>query len=148
MSRARGILVAMDDDELRAVLRSGYEALSRGDVDAVLALLADDVELRDRAEAPEAGVYHGHDGARVAFQQTDDTFENYRIRPTAIELGPVRDGGIRNVVVVLRQEGEGRLTGVRVSEDIAHVLTLKDDVAIRLRVFSTPDEARAASLES
>jgi ketosteroid isomerase-like protein len=138
----------VDDDELRAVLRSGYEAMSRGDLDAVLALLGDDVELRDRPESPEADVYHGHDGARTAFQQTDDTFEEYRIWPTAIELGPLRDGGLRKVVVVLRQEGRGRLTGVRVSEDIAHLLTLKDDVAIGLRVFSTPDEARAAARES
>ncbi|MFL5825835.1 MAG: nuclear transport factor 2 family protein [Thermoleophilaceae bacterium] len=138
----------MDDDELRAVLRSGYEAMSRGDFDAVLALLGDDVELQDRAEAPEADVYHGHAGALTAFQQTDETFEEYRVWPTEIELGPLRDGGLRNVVVVLRQEGKGRLTGVRVSEDIAHMLTLKDDVAIRLRVFSTPEEARSAARES
>jgi ketosteroid isomerase-like protein len=133
------------DEELIERLRHGYEALSRGELSEVLAMLDPAIELHERAEAPEAGVHHGHEGALHAFRQTDETFENYRIFPTRIELGPEDSDGLRRVVVVLHQEGEGRMTGVRVGDDLAHVLTLHDGRAIMLQVFSTPEEARAAA---
>jgi ketosteroid isomerase-like protein len=41
------------------LVRRGYEALARGDFDALFQVLDPDVEIRDAANFPEAGVYRG-----------------------------------------------------------------------------------------
>jgi hypothetical protein len=52
---------AMSQENVELV-RRGYEALARGDFDALFQVLDPDVEMRDAANFPEAGAYIGHRG--------------------------------------------------------------------------------------
>jgi ketosteroid isomerase-like protein len=121
-------------------LRKGYEAMARRDLDAVLPLLDPEVEIHDRAEAPDARSYSGHDGAVTALDLSLDAFAGFTLIPERFY-----DAGDR-IVVVLRMEGTGRVSGAPVEDRIAHFWRLGDDgLATALRVFSDPADALAAA---
>jgi ketosteroid isomerase-like protein len=60
------------------LIRGGYEAFARGDVDTVMGLLADDIVWHVPGHSPIAGDYHGHDGVMGFFgtlqEETGGTF--------------------------------------------------------------------------
>jgi ketosteroid isomerase-like protein len=121
-------------------LRDGYAAMARRDLDAILPLLAPDVELHDRPEAPDARSYQGHEGAVTALDLSLDAFADFTLVPERFY-----DGGDR-IVVVLKMEGTGRVSGAPVEDRIAHFWTLRDDgLATALRVFSDPADALEAA---
>jgi ketosteroid isomerase-like protein len=120
-------------------LRVGYESLSSGSVDEVLDLLDPALEIRDRPESPDASVYHGHAGARAAFQVSTDMFERLEMLPVEI----FRDGD--EIVVVLLMRAHGKESGVPVEERIAHHWTLREERAVRLQVYTDPEDALAAA---
>jgi uncharacterized protein len=130
-------------EQNRERIRSGYEALARGDLDEVLELMDPEVVMRDRPEIPDPGVYRGHEGVLAALAQSLDYFDEVRFVPEEIH-----DAG-DNVVVVLRMHGRGKESGVPVEERIAHLWTIRDDKAKSLQVYSDPEEALAdAGIES
>jgi ketosteroid isomerase-like protein len=119
-------------------MRGGYEAMTRGDFEAVLALMDPEVEVHDRPEVPDAGSYHGHEGVLAALRQSFDTFDEFRIVPEQFI-----DAGDR-VVVIIRMMGRGRASGVGVEDRIAHLWRIRDGRAIHLQVYSDPGAALAA----
>jgi ketosteroid isomerase-like protein len=119
-------------------LRRGYEAFNRGDLDTVLRNVAPDVELRDREEIPDPGVYHGLDEAREVLVTNTAEFEGYRIEPEEfIEVG-------EHIVVVARQSGRGRTSGAEVVGTIVHAWHVRDGRVLRMRAFSDRQEALEA----
>src|SRR5512132_1263051 len=64
-----------------------YDAVNRRDLDALLALMDDDVEAVSRIAAMEGGL-HGHDGMRRWWESWFSAFPDYKI-----EVGEVRDRG-------------------------------------------------------
>lgn len=118
--------------------RRGYEAFVRGDIDAALEGMDPEVEWHNPAESPEAGVHRGYEAVKRDWAQTSDFFEDF-----AIELEQFFDAG-DEVVVFLRYRGRGRGSGVEVDARMAHVLTVRDGKAIRVRQFLD----RAAALEA
>jgi ketosteroid isomerase-like protein len=129
----------MSEDNVER-LRKAYEAMARRDIAAVLPLLDPNVEVHDRPEAPDPRTYHGHEGAAAALDVSFDAFEAFTLTPERFY-----DAGDR-VVVILKMEGTGRLSGAPVEDRIAHLLTIGDDgLATSLRVFSEPADALAAA---
>ena len=63
------------------LVRRGYEALARGDFDALFQVLAPDVEMRDAANFPEAGVYKGHQGVLDFLSQQAPVWDDFQILP-------------------------------------------------------------------
>jgi ketosteroid isomerase-like protein len=120
-------------------LRSGYEALSRGDYEAVRGLLDPKIVLKDRPEVPDARTYRGYEGMLVTLRDTSDSFEDFRLDPE--QFFEHAD----NVVVILSMTGRGRTSGVPVEERIAHLWTLRDGLAIELRAFTDPADALQAA---
>jgi uncharacterized protein len=120
-------------------LRVGYEALSRGDYEAVRQLLDPDILLSDRPEAPDARSYRGYAGMLETLRDTSDSFEDFRLDPQRFFE---RDD---KIVVVLSMTGRGRTSGVPVKERIAHLWTLRDGLAIELRAFTDPADALEAA---
>jgi ketosteroid isomerase-like protein len=60
----------MGTQENLQVVKDGYAAFSRGDIPALLALMAEDVEWQiPGAGLPLAGTYRGHDGVAKFFQK-------------------------------------------------------------------------------
>lgn len=87
---------------------------------------------------PSAGVYHGHRGVRRFFGDWLAPWDDY-----AIEAGEAIDAGDA-VVLVFRQAGTGRGSGVRIERDFFAVYDLRDSKVVRFRLF----ESRAQALEA
>ena len=117
----------------RAYSTFGTEGFDEG---AALELIAEDVVIRDRPEAPDPQVYRGLAGVEAALASSDESFEEFSLQPT--ELIGV---GSSHVVVVLKMSGRGRGSGVPVEETIAHLWTMRDGKAVEMQVYSDPADA-------
>jgi ketosteroid isomerase-like protein len=120
-------------------LRTGYEALSSGDYEAIRKLLDPEILLRDRPEVPDARSYRGFDGMLATLRDTSESFEDFRLDPQRFfERGD-------KMVVFLSMTGRGRTSGVPVEEHIAHLWTLRDGIAVELQAFTDPADALQAA---
>ena len=114
----------MASDEVIAALREGYEALNRGDVSAVLELIDPELRWEEGGRSPEAGNYSGRESFERYIRSWLDSFEDFRI-----EVEEIRDEGER-LVVVARQSGRGRASGVPIETRIVHAWTVRGDRAV------------------
>jgi uncharacterized protein len=63
------------------VVRAGFEAWSRGGVEAVLEFLDASIEWTVRADLPDAGVYRGHAELRQLFARFEEVLEDQWVEP-------------------------------------------------------------------
>jgi ketosteroid isomerase-like protein len=110
------------------VAKGAYEAFARGDIEAVLASFAEDVEWYEAEGVPWGGLHHGRDEvARNVFGVLIETFDDYGATPERyIESGDT-------VVVLGRYSGVGRKSGKTLDAAFAHVWNLEGG---RLKVFN------------
>src|SRR3712207_318878 len=96
-------------DEIALVERH-FAALSRGDIEAVLAETVDDLvyDLRN-SNAPWKGIYRSGEESRAAYAQIDDAFDELAWEPGAISPAPGR-----RIVCESRLRGRGRGSGIEV----------------------------------
>ena len=106
-----------------------YAAVNARDRDAITALTAPDVVVATTIEA-----FRGREALLDWMDDGDEAFDDF-----AIELIEVEelDG---HVVVSMYQRGRGKASGAEVENQITHVWTLRDGVAIALRSFADHDE--------
>src|SRR5262245_30127003 len=73
----------MSEQENRALVQRGYEAFGRGDIEALLALLDENVEwiTPGPADLPTAGHRRGHQQVAEFFQGVDSLYEIQRFAP-------------------------------------------------------------------
>ena len=88
---------------------------------------------------PSAGVYHGHQGVRRFFRDWLAPWDDYEI-----ETSDCIDGGDA-VVLVFRQAGTGRGSGVRIERDFFGVFELQDSKVVRFRLFKSREQALEAA---
>jgi uncharacterized protein len=88
---------------------------------------------------PSASVYHGHQGVRRFFRDWLAPWEDYEIEP-----GDCIDAGDA-VVLIFRQAGTGRGSGVRIESDFFSVYDLKDSKVVRFRLFESREKALEAA---
>ena len=90
---------------------------------------------------PSAGVYHGHEGVRRFFRDWLGPWTDYELEAReCIEAGDA-------VVLVFRQAGTGRGSGVRTERDFFGVWELENSKVVRFRLFASRDQAfRAAEM--
>jgi uncharacterized protein len=126
----------MADPEVVKLLRDGYAAYSRGDLDTVLNLLADDVELVPPPSSPEPQPLRGREAVRRYL--LPDLFDDQRAEPEEfVERGD-------RIMVVARVLARGSGSGVELDQTVFHVWTLERGRAVRLEVHVDRDEALAA----
>jgi uncharacterized protein len=118
--------------------RRGYEAFARRDLDAAIELMHPEIEAHDPPEVPDATIYRGRDAVRRDWEQTSELFEDF-----SIDVEKSFDRG-DEVVVFLRYRGRGRESGAEVEALMAHVWTVRDGKAVRLRQFLDREEALEA----
>ena len=118
--------------------RRGYQAFARRDLDAVLELFHPEIEAHDPPEMPDAAIHRGHEAIRRDWEQTYELFDDF-----SIVVEKLVDCG-DEVVAYLRYRGRGSESGAEVDARIAHVWTVRDGKAIRLRQFLDPDQALEA----
>ena len=118
----------MSDENSLAVVQSAYQAFQRGDIPAVLGLLAEDIEWESLIAEGTA-----HDGPRrgradVAkfFQQLVDAEEVQAFEP----LEFISDAG--QVVCVVRYRARVKATGRVLDTPLVHVFTVKREKITRM----------------
>jgi ketosteroid isomerase-like protein len=90
-------------------------------------------------DMPFAGVYRGHQGVEQFFRDWLPTW-----RDLEVATREYIDAG-NSVVVVFRQTGTGRGSGVRIAKDFFGVYDLKDTKVVRFRQYTSREEALEAA---
>jgi ketosteroid isomerase-like protein len=118
---------------------AGYDALSRGDLDGVVAGFSPDFELRAPPILPDTEIYRGPEGFRRFWQAWIDNFDDLRI-----EVEEVIDAEDR-IVVMAAVCGRGKDSGAEVrSPSFPHVWTLQGDEITGMEALPN----RAAAIEA
>jgi uncharacterized protein len=123
------------------LIRGGYEAFNRGDVeDAITALAAPDSEFITAGAMPGIeDVYRGADGFRRFLRFYWETFDDPRV-----EVHELVDAGDK-VVACVTNHGRGKQSGVAVDWKQWAVWTLREGKAVRGQAFLTEAEALEAA---
>jgi ketosteroid isomerase-like protein len=127
------------------VVQRGYDHFNRGDIEGSLATIHPEIEWQTYiVPGPGGGTYHGHDGVRQLWSDARNIFGNFRNEPERIiDVPPDR------VVAFIRVCGVGKESGIPVEARIAHLFTIRDGLAFRVRSYEDRDEAlRAAGVEA
>jgi ketosteroid isomerase-like protein len=118
----------MSKENVRLV-RRGYEAWNRGDLDQIRRLTDDSFEWSEASEVPGAGTRRG----RAEFDQYLRSFRHFW-RQFEVEPIEVRDLGDRVLAIVI-ERGRSVYNDIEVSQHYVHVWTLRDGKAVRLEGF-------------
>ena len=128
----------MSQENVEIALRI-FDAYTRRDFDAALALMDPDVEAHNPPEVPEAAVHRGREAVRRDWEQTLELFDDF-----SVELEEYFDAG-DDLLVYLRYRGRGRGSRAEVVAPMAHVWTFREGKVIRFRQFLDRAEARVAA---
>lgn len=126
-------------------VRTSYEAmnelLSRGEVDraAIERIWTSDCVVRPSGLLPESAEVHGHDGIEGFIRNQTEAFD-----PLQVETLEYLDAGDR-VVVPIRFGGRARYTGMEVTFEVIHVVTVRGRQVARVDMYQDRAEALEAA---
>jgi uncharacterized protein len=119
-------------------LRGAYEDFNERGVEAILERLAPGFQVRDRESSPDRETRYGREGVKQLFDSYMEAFDALRLEPEEfIDAG-------EQIVVSLHQLARGKGSGARVVSRIAHVWTMQEGAAARLRIFADKETALEA----
>ena len=112
----------MSEQQNLDVVRKGYEAFGRGDIDGLLALLDEGVEwvTPGPSSLPTAGKRRGREAIRGFFKTLNEVFEIQRFEPKTFAA----QGDL--VIVIGDDDARVRATGKIISEPWVHVFTVRN----------------------
>jgi ketosteroid isomerase-like protein len=118
--------------------RRALDAFNRRDVEAMIALAADEFEIDwTRSLGPMQGVFRGREGLEEYLREQWEIFDEFNVEP--LELTPC---GERHVLVTTRVHATGR-GGIPVSATSSHLYTFEDGRLARVTLYQQPEEAIA-----
>ena len=121
--------------------RRGWEAWSRGDVDALVALWDPDIVWRtDHFHNWPESNYQGPAGIRKFLDEWLDVWGEYEITVHDVIAAP--DG---RVLSLFRHAGRGGQSGAPMELEMAQIATIRDGRFIELDNYDRPDEALEAA---
>jgi ketosteroid isomerase-like protein len=123
------------------IVRSAFDAFTRGDIETILGLADEDIVITQAPEVPGvAPEQRGHEGVLEAFAIWPEQWEDFRIEFVEViaEAGDF-------VVVRNRQSGRGRQSGVEVEIDFLFVFRLRNGRITEWRIFLSESEALEAA---
>jgi ketosteroid isomerase-like protein len=123
-------------EDFAAVIREGYEAFNRGEVDALLALLHPDVVWMPPPTSVEPQQLRGREAVREYLRP------NIFDVQTAEPLETIEHGD--RLMVVARVRARGRGSGLEIDQIAYHVLTVADGLAVRVEAHVERAAAEAA----
>jgi ketosteroid isomerase-like protein len=121
------------------LVRAGVDAFTRGDIDAVLAIMDPDVEVFTPPGLANAGTYHGHEGFLHWTAQWLEAWEGF-----SIELEEIEAVGDAHVIAQIHQRARGRGSGVEVEMRIVYMFEARNGKAVRFHLYPDRDSALAA----
>jgi uncharacterized protein len=112
----------MSEHDNQAVVKRGYEAFGRGDIEALLALLDENVEwvTPGPSDLPTAGRRRGHQQVAEFFRVVNSVFEVQRFEPEVF----VSEGD--RVVVLGSETSRVKQTGKVLDMRWAHAFTVRN----------------------
>jgi ketosteroid isomerase-like protein len=119
--------------------RQAYDAYERQGINGILVYLDPEIEWRNPAESPNAGVFVGHEGVLEWQRMVDDAWKEMHFEPERIDELP--DG---RVLAVLRARMRARASDVSVEVPITHLATWRDGRATELRMYTSEAAALKA----
>jgi ketosteroid isomerase-like protein len=120
-------------------LMEAYEAFGRGDMDAVAELIDPEFRTEDRILIESDPTERGPAALIANTNLVKEAFGDMTWEPQeVVELGD-------KIAVRVRGRGTGTATSLPFEEDIGNVYTVRDGRAIKLDIFRTWPEARAAA---
>jgi ketosteroid isomerase-like protein len=121
------------------VARQAYDAYNREGVNGILGYLDPDVQWRNPADAPVAGLFVGHEGVVEWQRLTDEVWDEVHLEPVRINELP--DG---RVLAVVRLRFRVRAHEIDMEVPFAHLITISDGKATALSMYTS----EAAALEA
>jgi ketosteroid isomerase-like protein len=115
-----------------------FDAFNRGDFEASLAYLDDEIEWHDPPDVPGATVHRGPEGVRAFIARWLAAWESY-----SVGIEELIDAGDQ-VVVVHLERGRGKGSGAEVVHHSAAVFEVRDGKVVKRRPFRDRTEALAA----
>jgi len=131
----------MSEQNNTAIVKRIYEAFGRGDIEAILSNLADDVEwnVSGRQDGiPYAGTYHSRNGARDFFSLLGESISYDQFEPRRF----VAEGD--QVAVFGYYHGKVKTNGQVVETNWAMEWSLNDDKVMRFTVYDDTAAVAAA----
>jgi ketosteroid isomerase-like protein len=124
-------------EENVALLRRGYAAVNRGDIDGLLDAVHPDVEFTSLIAEAEGEIFHGHDGVRRWWNEV--------VLPLGGLHGDPEEVRDFDDTVIARVLGTYRPRGVEVRQTVWNVVRFRDGKAAWWRFFRTEQEALEAA---
>lgn len=117
-------------DEQEERIRAGVAAFSRGDVDALLANHAPDVEYRTAITTVEGGIYRGHDGVRQWLADLSEVVEDLDGR-----VEEIHEIDENRYLASGRFAGRGKGSGAQFDMEMAWVYRLRGGQLVRYEAY-------------
>jgi len=89
---------------------------------------------------PEQQIYHGVEGTREFLTEWVGAWDDWKL-----ETEQFVDAGDEKVVVILRQTGRSKATGVHTEMHFGQLWTLKGEKQLRMQMYASPAEALEAA---
>ena len=116
---------------------AGFGAINSGDLDAFLALTAEDVEFTSLIAEAEGTTFRGHQGVRAWWETVRGEFED--IRWEVLDLRGAGNRGVAHFRIV------GLLSGVPVEQEMWQATKFRDGKVIWWAFFRTQRDALEAA---
>jgi uncharacterized protein len=114
------------------LIRAAYEAFGRGDIAAVMAMLAEDIEWNAPDVLPHGQRVRGHEGVGAFFTGLADRWSDFRL-----EIDEVVDG---KTAVLGRGRAGGRLDDIPTGYGFVHAFTFREGKVVRFDEYVAPPE--------
>ena len=122
------------------MIRAHFEAWNVRDREGMVRDLADDIVVEEDAGFQiSPGVSHGHAGAFALWDQLFEVSDDARVEVLSVE-----DAGGDRMLILMRLHATFRDSGISGSRDMAHIWHMRDGKAVRVQVFGSHQDARAA----
>jgi ketosteroid isomerase-like protein len=118
---------------------AGADAVNRGDLDAMLDLVDEEIHFEPRRAATE-GAFHGHEGVRSFWEDTEQSFEVFELDYT--DVRELRDGRVF-ALGAIRVRGRG--SGVETKVPTGIIATYRDGRMTHFKDYGEHSAALAAA---
>ena len=126
---------AMSEEHVELV-RAGFAAYNRGDLDTLMEMYAPDVEFVTLL----LGNLRGREAIKRIYEENRATLAGYRLDPE--ELIDVNDG---QVIAVARLGGKGHTSEIGLDARMAFLFTVRDGLLVRQQSFRGKADALEAA---
>jgi len=114
------------------LIRATYESFGRGDIPAVMANFAEDIEWNAPDVLPHGRRVRGHEGVGQFFAGLGDQWTDF-----GLEIEEIVDG---DSAVLGRGRASGRLHGSATGYGFVHAFTIRDGKVARFDEYVAPPE--------